>query len=248
VPIRWGAQPVTLGAVVRFDRPAAPSELVREGLTPVVVLTAAVAGGDLGGAEQRVRAAIAGLDLPPEVRYEIGGQAASARAARGELMLVGALGAGLVLIVLVVQLRSLRLAAIVLLGAPLAVVGALAVLVATGTPLDVSSMTGCVLLVGLVVKNGILLLEHAEEVRAGGASVEEALAAAARRRARPILMTTLATLAGLVPLAAGLGAGSELQRPLAIAVIGGLALSTAVTILVLPALASLVIPHRVTRP
>lgn len=244
VPIRWGAAPITLGAVVRFDRPAAPSVLIRDGLSPAVVLTAAVKGGNLGGAERAVRAILSSLDLPRDIRYEIGGQAASARDARRELLVVGALGAGLVLIVLVIQLRSLRLAAIVLLGAPLAVVGAVAVLVATGVALDVSSMTGCILLVGLVVKNGILLLEHAEHLRQAGVPLDDALAGAARRRARPILMTTFATLAGLAPLAAGLGAGSELQRPLAIAVIGGLVVSTLVTMLILPGLAGLVIRGR----
>ncbi|HVV84960.1 MAG TPA: efflux RND transporter permease subunit, partial [Kofleriaceae bacterium] len=245
LPIRWGEQPITLGAVVHFDRPAAPSVLRRDALSPAVILTAAVAGGDLGAAEAKVRAVLDGMKLPPGVRYEIGGQAASARDARGELLLVGGLGAGLVLLVLLVQLRSLRLAAIVLLGAPLAVVGALAVLVATGTALDVSSMTGCILLVGLVVKNGILLLEHAQHALAGGAAIDDALAQAARRRTRPIVMTTCATLAGLAPLAAGLGAGSELQRPLAIAVIGGLAVSTAVSILILPGLAGLVVRRKI---
>ena len=239
LPIRWDTEPVTLGAVIRFDRPAAPSVLLRDALTPTVILTAAVRGGDLGGAETAVRAVLDGMALPRGVRYEIGGQAASARAARAELLLVGALGAGLVLIILVIQLRSLRLAAVVLLGAPLAVVGALAVLVITDTALDVSSMTGCILLVGLVVKNGILLLEHAEQRRDAGVPIAQALTEAVRRRARPILMTTCATLAGFAPLAAGIGAGSELQRPLAIAVIGGLVVSTLVTILIVPGLAAL---------
>lgn len=247
VPIRWGTAPITLGTVVRFDRPAAPSVLIRDGLSPAVVLTAAVRGGNLGGAERAVRAVLASMELPHDTRYEIGGQAASARDARRELLLVGALGAGLVLVVLVIQLRSLRLATIVLLGAPLAVVGAAAVLVATGVALDVSSMTGCILLVGLVVKNGILLLEHAEHLRQAGVPIDDALAGAARRRARPILMTTFATLAGLAPLAAGWGAGSELQRPLAIAVIGGLVVSTLVTMLILPGLAGLVIRGRMSR-
>jgi multidrug efflux pump subunit AcrB len=239
VAIRWGTVPVTLGGVVQFDRPASPSVLLREGLQATVIMSAAVPGHDLGSAEREVRAALVGFELPPGVRYEIGGQAASARAARTELLVVGGLGTGLVLMVLVVQLRSLRLALITLLGAPLAVVGALAVLVATGVALDISSLTGCILLVGLVVKNGILLLEHAEALRAQGLEAEDALAAAAHRRTRPILMTTFATLAGLAPLAAGLGAGSELQRPLAIAVIGGLVVSTAVTIVILPGLAAL---------
>jgi multidrug efflux pump subunit AcrB len=116
----------------------------------------------------------------------------------------------------------------------------LLVLALARLPLDVSSMTGLVLLVGLVVKNGILLLEHAQREIAAGKPVEEAITAAARRRLRPILMTTCATLAGLAPLAFGIGAGSELQRPLAVAVIGGLTLATAVTLVVTPGLTALV--------
>jgi multidrug efflux pump subunit AcrB len=239
MPLRREGASVTVRALAPFDRPASPSVLRREGLEQAVVLTAAVKGGDLGGAEDAVRAALAEVKLPPGVRYEIGGQAASARAARRELVVVGALGAALVLLVLLVQLASLRLAGVVLLGAPLAVVGALGVLVAGGVALDVSSLTGCILLVGLVVKNGILLFEHAQVLRRDGMPLEDALAAAARRRARPILMTTCATLAGLSPLAFGWGAGSELQRPLAIAVIGGLVISTAVTVIVFPGLAAL---------
>jgi multidrug efflux pump subunit AcrB len=145
----------------------------------------------------------------------------------------------LVLLVLILQLHSLRYALVVLVGAPLSTVGGLLVLAATRLPLDVSSMTGLILLVGLVVKNGILLLEHAQHGVAGGLTIEAALVAAARRRLRPILMTTAATLAGLAPLAFGIGAGAELQRPLAVAVIGGLTLATAVTLVVTPGLTAL---------
>jgi multidrug efflux pump subunit AcrB len=100
------------------------------------------------------------------------------------------------------------------------------------------------LLVGLVVKNGILLIEQLQRERAAGRAFADALHAAWRRRLRPVLMTTVATLAGLAPLAIGLGAGAELQRPLALAVVGGLALSTVVTLVVIPGLASLVVPQR----
>jgi multidrug efflux pump subunit AcrB len=133
---------------------------------------------------------------------------------------------------------------------PLAVVGAVATLWATEIPLNASSLMGCVLLVGLVVKNGILLLEQYElladaDADAGiGAGdrdtrVEAALIEAGRLRVRPILMTTLATIAGLAPLALGLGAGAEIQRPLAVAVIGGLEVSTVVSLAVLPCLVRL---------
>lgn len=237
--IAYGPHTLPLGAVVSFSRPLAPAQLRRDGLRPAVLMTAATKTGDLGGAEAAVHAALRDLPVPPATQIEIGGQAASARAARTELVSVGLIAAVLVLLVLVLQLRSLRFALVVMIGAPLSTVGGLLVLAATGIPLDVSSLTGLILLVGLVVKNGILLLENAQHHVAEGEPLPVALAAAARRRLRPILMTTAATLAGLAPLAFGIGAGAELQRPLAVAVIGGLSLATLVTLVVTPGLTAL---------
>jgi multidrug efflux pump subunit AcrB len=127
----------------------------------------------------------------------------------------------------------------VLATAPLALVGALLTLVIANVPLNASSLMGCVLLVGLVVKNGILLLEQFELGIDQNLPVDDALIAAGAQRVRPILMTTIATIAGLAPLAVGIGAGAEIQRPLAIAVIGGLSVSTVISLLVLPALVRL---------
>jgi multidrug efflux pump subunit AcrB len=110
----------------------------------------------------------------------------------------------------------------------------------SATPLNASSLMGCVLLVGLVVKNGILLLEQAETFEAQGRPLQDSLIEAGTVRIRPILMTTLATIAGLAPLALGLGSGAELQRPLAIAVIGGLLVSTGLSLFLLPSLVRLV--------
>jgi CzcA family heavy metal efflux pump len=239
--IAYGPRALPLGTVVSFDRPLAPAQLRRDGLRPAILMTAATKTGDLGGAEAAVREALRDIPVPPGTQIEIGGQAASARAARGELVAVGLTATVLVLFILVLQLRSLRFALVVLIGAPLSTVGGLLVLAATGIPLDVSSMTGLILLVGLVVKNGILMLENAQHHVAEGLPLEPALAAAARRRLRPILMTTVATLAGLAPLAFGIGAGSELQRPLAVAVIGGLSLATLVTLVVTPGLTALLV-------
>jgi len=128
---------------------------------------------------------------------------------------------------------------LILAAAPLSLGGAFFLLLVTGTELNLSSAMGLILLVGLVVKNGILLLENAQHQLADGKDLEAALLAAARRRLRPILMTTAATLAGLAPLALGIGAGSEVQRPLAVAVIGGLTLATVVTLVVTPGLTAL---------
>ncbi|MDB4955370.1 MAG: Cobalt-zinc-cadmium resistance protein CzcA [Myxococcales bacterium] len=239
-PVAYGPKSLPLGQVVTFDRPLAPAVLRRDGLRSAVLLTAATKTGDLGGAEAAVKEALKDLPVPKGALIEIGGQAASARGAQTELITVALSAAVLVLIVLIIQLHSFRYAMVVLVGAPLSTVGGLLILAMTGLPLDVSSMTGLILLVGLVVKNGILLLENAQHHVAEGLTIEDALVAAARRRLRPILMTTAATIAGLAPLAFAIGAGSELQRPLAVAVIGGLVLATAVTLVVTPGLTALV--------
>ena len=238
--IAYGPKAMPFSDVIELDRPLAPAVLRRDGLRATIVMSAAVKNGDLGGAEAAVMTALRGVPLPPGVQLEIGGQAQSARAARRELLTVAFASTFLVLFVLLLQLHSLRYALVVLASAPLSTVGGLLVLAATGLPLDISSITGLILLVGLVVKNGILLLEHAQRGITDGLSVDAALVAAARRRLRPILMTTAATIAGLAPLAFGIGAGAELQRPLAVTVIGGLAFATAVTLVVTPGLTALV--------
>ncbi|MCA9518048.1 MAG: efflux RND transporter permease subunit, partial [Myxococcales bacterium] len=244
-PLAYGPASVPLGAVVQWSRPRAPTELLRENMMPVVVLSADVSGADLGAAEASVRDRLGALDLPEGYRYEIGGQARSARDTQLQLAAVFGVGVVLVLAVLLIQLGTLRLAIVVLLGAPLALVGAVMTLAATGVPLNASSLMGCVLLAGLVVKNGILLLEHAQHEQQAGVPLGEALARGGARRLRPILMTTAATIAGLLPLAVSPGAGAEIQRPLAVATIGGLAISTVVTLFVVPSLAALL--HRVGR-
>jgi len=168
---------------------------------------------------------------------ELGGQYASQREAFRALLLVLSLAAASVVAVMVLQFQSFLEPFVVLLAAPLSFVGALGLLLVTGTPLNVSSFMGLILLVGLIVKNGIILLDFTRRrMLTGGLPLENALREAGHIRLRPILMTTLCTLFGLLPLALGLGAGSELQRPLALAVIGGLALSTPVTLYVVPTL------------
>jgi multidrug efflux pump subunit AcrB len=135
---------------------------------------------------------------------------------------------------MVIQFRSFIEPLVIVLVAPLSFVGAMTLLWITGTQLDVSSLMGLILLVGLIVKNGIILLDFTQLRMRDGEPLDAAIRHAARVRLRPILMTTLCTLFGLLPLALGLGAGSELQRPLALAVIGGLALSTPITLYAVP--------------
>src|SRR5207302_7798765 len=174
---------------------------------------------------------------PPGVRIALGGVYASQQDAFRALLVVLGLAAVSVCAVMVIQFESFVEPLVVLLVAPVSFVGALALLLVTGTALNVSSFMGLILLVGLIVKNGIILLDFTKlRMLAERLPLEAAIREAARVRLRPILMTTLCTLFGLLPLALGIGTGSELQRPLALAVIGGLAPSTPITLFALPIL------------
>ncbi len=234
---------VPLSVLARVTDGCAPGEITRENLRLMVPVTARLEGRDLGGAMAEVEARARKVALPRGVSLEVGGQRLSQREAFRAL--AAALGAAvaLVLLVLVFQFRSFAAPTAILAATPVALAAGLASLWATGTALNVSSLLGAILLVGLVVKNGILLLHGADERAAAGLPLDEALAEAGAVRLRPILMTTLCTLVGLAPLALGLGAGSEMHRPLAVAVLGGLLLSTPATLFVVPAIYSLLRPR-----
>lgn len=230
---------VSMRSIARATTQPAPSVLDHEGLQPVVIVTADREHRDLGSVVADVRARLAGMRLPPGYRMEIGGQSESQRATFENLGMVLAFGIVLVLLVLIAQFRRVRPAIAVLLTTPFAIAGALVTLWITHTPLNASSLMGCVLLVGLEVKSGILLLEVAEEFAADGMGYAEALARAGERRIRPIMLTTTATMFGVLPLALGIGAGAEMQKPLAIAVLGGIAISKFFNLVALPSIAVL---------
>ncbi|PYP50055.1 MAG: AcrB/AcrD/AcrF family protein [Gemmatimonadetes bacterium] len=226
-----------LGSLATFESTESRLSLERENQQQMIVMTADVSGRSLGGVMTDVRRVLAAHPAPPGVRVALGGQYAGQQEAFRALLLVLALAAVSVCAVMVVQFESFVEPLVVLLVAPVSFVGALALLFLTGTPLNVSSFMGLILLVGLIVKNGIILLDFTRlRMRAEGTALEAAIREAARVRLRPILMTTLCTLFGLLPLALGIGAGSEMQRPLALAVIGGLALSTPITLFAVPIL------------
>jgi CzcA family heavy metal efflux pump len=238
--LAWGPTgAIAVSALAPLERVGAPTVLLRENLRGVVIVTADHEERELGAVMGDVQRRLRGLVLPEGYSLEFGGQYAMERRAFSDLGIVLGFGLLAVLVVLAAQFRSLRHGLLVLGTAPLSMVGALLTLWITGVALNASSLMGCVLLVGLVVKNGILLVEHFESSREKGLSIDEALTHAGSERVRPILMTTIATLAGLGPLAFGIGTGSEIQRPLAIAVVGGLSVSIVVSLLVLPAMVRL---------
>jgi multidrug efflux pump subunit AcrB len=227
-----------LSAFADIQREAGQSELVRQDQRQMVAITAGLSGRGLGSVTKDVRAVLNQTNLPTGVTYQLGGQYESQQTAFRGLLMVFGLALALVFIVLVVQFRSYVKPLIILFAAPVSLVGALLALWITRTPLNISSFMGLIMLIGLVVKNGIILLDYTDRLRAErDVPLAAALREAGRVRLRPILMTTLCTIFGLAPLAIGLGAGAEMQRPLAIAVIGGLTLSTFITLLVVPTLA-----------
>ena len=231
-----GGKPIPVSAVATMQRANGQGELRRENLRPMAVVSGRLEGRDLGTTVADIRTNLDTLTLPIGYTYEIGGQYQAQAQAFQELLMVFALAVVLVFTILVIQFRAWTPAILILLAAPLSLGGALLLLRLTGTDLNISSAMGLILLVGLVVKNGIMLLDFSEKLHQEGESFESAIAHAGRIRLRPILMTTFCTLFGLLPLALGLGAGAELQKPLALVVIGGLALSTPVTLLAVPGL------------
>jgi multidrug efflux pump subunit AcrB len=223
-----------LSALASFEPTEARSAYTRENQQQVITMTADVSGS-LGTVMSGVNAVLAAHPAPAGIRVEIGGQSAGQAEAFKSLLTVLALAVAAVIGVMVLQFRSFVEPLVVLAAAPISFVGAMLLLLVTGTPLNVSSFMGLILLVGLIVKNGIILLDFTHHFMATeGEALEPALLEAGRVRLRPILMTTLCTLFGLLPLALGLGAGSDMQRPLALAVIGGLALSTPITLYLVP--------------
>jgi len=245
-PLRLRALPVVsaggghvtpLGSLATFASAESRMSLERENQQQMIAITADVSGRSLGGVMRDVRRVLAAQPPPAGIRLALGGQYESQQDAFRALLLVLFLAAVSVCAVMVIQFESFVEPLVVLLVAPVSFVGALALLWVTGTALNVASFMGLILLVGLIVKNGIILLDFTRlRMRDEGVALEIAIREAARVRLRPILMTTLCTLFGLLPLALGIGAGSELQRPLALAVIGGLVLSTPITLFAVPTL------------
>jgi CzcA family heavy metal efflux pump len=202
----------------------------------VMLITANYGNASLSSVVAGVSKVLRATPLPPGYTARIGGAYQAQQQSFREFLTVIGLAILLVYFVMLATFRSYRLPLVILTAIPLALIGVALGLFITGTPFNVSSFMGLLLLVGLIVKNGILLIDVANRRRNEGADVHDALVAAGRTRLRPIVMTTVAAIGGLLPLALGIGAGAAMEQPLAIAVIGGLSTATAFTLIVIPVL------------
>ena len=225
----------SLGSLAHVQDLPPQNELLRENLQQMITVTGRLEGSDLGTAIKRVQQTVQDLHLPPGVRVSYGGTYQTQQQSFHQLLLVLVMALVLVFGVLLVEFQNFYAPASILISSILSTFGVLLALLITGTSFNVASFMGLIMVIGIVAKNGILLLDADERFRAAGLSARDAMMQAAQRRLRPIVMTALAAMTGMLPLAFGLGAGSQMLQPLAIAVIGGLLISMVLSLVVTPA-------------
>jgi CzcA family heavy metal efflux pump len=226
----------TLGSLATLATDSGQTEIRRENSQRLMQVTARLEGVGLGSGIAAAQKAVNNLHLPSSIRVEYGGTYQEQQRSFRDLLKVLVLALLLLFIVLLFEFRSFSAPAAILASALLSTFGALFALLITRTTFNIASFMGIIMVVGIVAKNGILLLDADQRFRELGFSPEEAMIQAGRRRLRPIAMTALATVAGMLPLAFGLGAGSEMLKPLAVTVIGGLLSSMALSLVFTPAI------------
>ena len=236
--------PVHLASVAEVDMTQGPARIYRVSQTRAAVVSANLAGRDLGGVSADIEAALGSVPIPPDVTVELAGQNAEMRSSLRSMFFAALMAVFMVYLVMASQFESLLNPFLILFAVPLALIGVVAALWLTATPVSVVVMIGGIMLAGIVVNNGIVLVDLIGQLHRSGKTVREAILEAAGIRLRPILMTTITTALALVPMAMGQGEGSEIGRPLAVTVIGGLSVSTLLTLIVIPVLYSLT--HRGT--
>ncbi|WP_374352114.1 efflux RND transporter permease subunit [Thermomonas sp.] len=226
--------PVELAAVAEVVSTTGPSEIHRADQRRVAIISANLRDIDLGNAIREVEAMVAKTPLGTDIDMRIGGQGQELGESIRSLLFAFALAIFLVYLVMASQFESLLHPFVILFTIPLALVGAVAALLLTRAPVSVVVFIGLILLVGLVVKNAIILIDKVNQLREDGVAKREALVEGARSRLRPIMMTTLCAVFGFLPLALAFGEGAEVRSPMATTVIGGLLVSTLLTLLVIP--------------
>ena len=228
------SRPVTLESVADVVSTVGPSEIHRADQVRVAIVSSNLRDIDLGGAVEEVRDMVAENNLGAGIGMHIGGQGEELAASVKALLFAFGLAIFLVYLVMASQFESLLHPFVILFTIPLALVGAVLALLLTRSPVSVVVFIGLILLVGLVVKNAIILIDKVNQLREAGVAKRTALVEGARSRLRPITMTTLCTLFGFLPLALAFGEGAEVRSPMAITVIGGLLVSTLLTLVVIP--------------
>ena len=230
-----GGQQILLGNIAAVEKANAPVQIDRKQQQRIVNVTANVAGRDLGSVAADIQAKLATLNIPPGFEVRLGGNVEQQQKAFRDLLLAFGLAILLVYVVMASQFQSLIDPFIIMFTVPLGIVGVFWTLFLTNTTLSVTSFQGIIVMVGIVVSNGILLVDYTNHLRMRNVALHEAVVQAGRTRLKPILMTSLATVLGLIPMAIGVG-GEDTQAPLAIAVIGGLTVSTILTLFFVPTL------------
>jgi HAE1 family hydrophobic/amphiphilic exporter-1 len=252
-PVR--AVPILLGSIadVKIDR--GPAEVRRIRSQRAAVVSANLSGRDLNSVSEEIRSALHQLraDIPPEVTVGLGGQNEEMQRSYKTLMFALALAIFLVYLVMASEFESLVHPFIILFSVPLGLIGVVLSLFITGTTFSIMVFLGIIILAGIVVNNAIVLIDYANQLRQEGYNKREALCKAGEVRLRPILMTTLTSVLGLLPMALGWGEGAEIRTPMAITVIGGLMFSTLLTLVFIPVLYEMLdrkryVPDEVLQP
>ncbi len=238
----------SLGSLATVQQLPPQNEIRRENLQRLVIVTGRLEGSDLGTGIARVKQTVAGLHLPASVRVEYGGTYEEQQKSFRDLLRVLLLALALVFGVLLTEFRNFPAPIAILTSSVLSISGVILALLVTRTTFNVASFMGLIMVIGIVAKNGILLLDADEKFRAAGASAHDAMLHAAQRRLRPIVMTAIAAVCGMLPLAFALGAGSQMLQPLAIAVIGGLTISMVLSLVVTPLVYFLLTRNREAEP
>lgn len=234
----------SLGSVVQLPP---QTEILQQNLQQMILITANLDSSNLGGTMVKVQQAVAGLHLPSNVRVAYAGTYKVQQQSFHDLLQVLMLALALIFGVLLTEFRNFPAPVAILASSILSISGVIFALLITGTAFNVASFMGLIMVIGIVAKNGILLLDADEKYRSEGASAKDAMLHAAQRRLRPIVMTALAAVCGMLPLAFAIGAGSQMLKPLAIAVIGGLCISMVLSLVVTPVVYYLLTQRREVR-
>jgi multidrug efflux pump subunit AcrB len=240
-------EPVLLRNVASLKLNAGPVKIERKYFQRVVHITANPVNRDLGSIADDLEAAFANLQMPTGFSIRLAGQIQQQRETFGSLIFASLIALVLVYMVMAAQFKSLVDPFIIMFSVPMGIPGVILILFLTSTTLSTTSMMGVIMMLGIVVSNGVLLVDYTNVLRRRGLGLHQAVVTGARTRLRPILMTSLATVVGLLPMAMGFGTGGETNAPLARAVVGGLSLSTLLTLFLVPTI-YIILEERFPRP